>query len=146
MDIKRSALVAHPAAFMFDIVDAPELYPQFLPWCSGAVLRSRDEAHTSADILVDFKGLRFRFATHNPKSRPDFMRIDLVEGPFAQFDGEWRFSALGADACRIDFSLAYSFRSAIVTGLTGRVFEIIANTLVDAFVARADQLSAAKPG
>jgi ribosome-associated toxin RatA of RatAB toxin-antitoxin module len=125
---------------MFDIVDAPEQYPGFLPWCTSAVLRERSAGVTMADIIIDFKGLNFRFTTRNPKSRPDFMLIHLVDGPFSHFDGEWRFRQLAAEACEIDFSLRYEFRSSIVSTVSGGVFARIADKLVDAFVARAQQL------
>lgn len=138
--IHRSAIVPFSAEFMFDIVDRPEEYPLFLPWCTSAILRERSEMVTSAEIVIDFKGLNFRFTTRNPKSSPDFMRIHLVDGPFSQFDGEWRFRQLSDKACQIDFSLRYEFRSSIVSSVSGRVFARIADTLVDAFVARARQL------
>jgi hypothetical protein len=47
---------------------------------------------------------------------------------------------LAADGCRIDFLLRYDFKSVITRKLAGPVFDHIANTLVDAFVARADRI------
>ena len=53
--------------------------------------------------------------------------------------------ALGAEGCRIDFRLHYEFAAGILDRVAGPVFERITNTLVDAFVRRADQLGAAIP-
>jgi ribosome-associated toxin RatA of RatAB toxin-antitoxin module len=144
--IRRSALVPFPADVMFDIVDTPEDYPLFLPWCANAVLRERNSVVTSAEIVIAFKGLNIRFTTRNPKSRPDYMLIHLVEGPFSQFTGEWRFRQLAPRACQIDFSMSYQFRSAIVGAVSARVFTRIADTLVDAFVERARVLTQQAPG
>ena len=32
-EISRNALLPYPAAFMYDIVNQVEAYPEFLPWC-----------------------------------------------------------------------------------------------------------------
>jgi ribosome-associated toxin RatA of RatAB toxin-antitoxin module len=66
--------------------------------------------------------------------------VRLVEGPFRILDGEWRFTPLAEQACRIDFRLHYEFSSRILEMLVGPVFSYIANTLVDAFVKRAEKL------
>jgi ribosome-associated toxin RatA of RatAB toxin-antitoxin module len=68
------------------------------------------------------------------------MSIRLVEGPFRVLDGEWHFTSLAEDACKIEFCLHYEFSSKILEMLVGPVFTYIANTLVDAFVQRADKV------
>ena len=143
MEIRRSALASHSAEAMFDIIDGPEHYPEFLPWCAEATLISRDADMTSATLVVRYAGLNFRFATENPKQRPVKMRINLLDGPFAQFDGEWLIQPLASDACRIDFLLRYEFHNRFATTLSSSVFAHIADTLVDAFIDRAESLKAA---
>ena len=96
-----------------------------------------------ADITVDYHGVRFEFRTRNPKRRPTWMAIHLERGPFRHFDGEWKLTPLAADGCRIDFAAALRFRAARrLASSRAPVFDRIANTLVDAFVARADQVDA----
>ncbi len=130
---------------MFDIIDRPECYPQFLPWCRSATLLERSDTVTSARLDIDYKGLHMQFTTRNPKVRPNQMLIELVDGPFTAFQGEWRLIPLAAGACRVDFSLHYAFRHNVITALSGHVFEHIADTLVDAFVARALEPCATSP-
>ena len=72
------------------------------------------------------------------------MAIRLEHGPFRRFDGEWNLTPLAADGCRIDFVLRYDFKRGITGKLAAPVFDRIANTLVDAFVARADRVYAAR--
>jgi ribosome-associated toxin RatA of RatAB toxin-antitoxin module len=140
MEIHRSALVNHAAESMFDLIEAAEHYPAFLPWCAGATILTRDDSVVVADIVVDYHGLRFTFTTRNPKRRPEWMAITLERGPFRRLDGEWRLTPLGASGCRIDFSFRYEFDVAVIRKLAGAVFERIANDFVDAFVARADRV------
>src|SRR4051794_29574094 len=142
IEVRKSALVPFPIEAMFDLIEAAEHYPVFLPWCASATVLARDEAVVRARIGIDFHGVRFQFVTRNPKRRPEHMSIAVEEGPFRRFEGEWRLNALAADACKIDFRLQYEFQSAVMAKVAGPVFERIANTMVNAFVARAERVFA----
>ncbi len=137
MLIHRSALVDRPAGQLFDLIEAAEHYPRFLPWCVGAVILYRNDAEVSADLQVRWHGLDFEMRTRNPKRRPEHMLIHLERGPFRHFEGEWRLKALDERACKVDFILDYDFDSAFMTRAAGSVFGRIADTLVDCFVERA---------
>jgi ribosome-associated toxin RatA of RatAB toxin-antitoxin module len=137
MNVRKSALVEHSAEDMFDLIEAAEDYPAFLPWCAGANILSRDENSVAAEITVDFHGVRFQVTTRNPKRRPEYMAIVLERGPFRRFEGEWRLTPLAPDACKIEFGLQYEFDNPLMGRLAGTVFDRITDTLVDAFVVRA---------
>lgn len=143
-EIRKTALVGYSAERMFDLIETAEHYPLFLPWCAGASILERDEQTVSARITIDYHGVRLHFTTRNSKQRPEFMAIRLEHGPFSHFEGEWRLRALAAEACRIEFRLRYEFRHRVTARLAGPVLERIANTLVDAFVSRADSVYGAK--
>ena len=96
-----------------------------------------------ADITVNYHGVRFDFRTRNPKGVRTAMTIHLERGPFRHFDGVWDLTPLSADGCRIDFALRYDFDSTAMARIARPVFERIANTLVDRFVARADEVARA---
>lgn len=140
MDIHKSALIGRSSAVMFDLIEAAECYPAFMPWCAAATVLERDESVVVARIEVDYHGARFAFTTRNPKRRPDWMAIGLEEGPFERFEGEWRLTELAPHGCRIDFEMRYEFRSALLGRIAGPVFDTIADTMVDAFVRRADEI------
>lgn len=140
MIVRKSALVAYPAEHMFDLIEAAEDYPAFLPWCAGASVLSRDENSVAAEITVDFHGVRFKLTTRNSKRRPEYMGIVLERGPFRRFEGEWRLTPLSPCACKIEFGLQYEFDSPLMGRLAGTVFDRITNTLVDAFVLRAQDI------
>jgi len=148
VEIRRTALIGRSASLTFDLIEAAEHYPAFLPWCADAVILARDESVVVARLTVNYRGLRFDLTTRNPKERPRWMAIHLDRGPFRRFEGEWRVAALADEACKIEFLLRYEFESAVVGRLAGGVFDGIANTLVDAFARRAEQTgqSADQPG
>jgi ribosome-associated toxin RatA of RatAB toxin-antitoxin module len=140
VEIRRSALIGHPAASTFDLIEAAEHYPEFLPWCANAVILERDDNIVAARLTVDYRGLRFDMTTRNPKRRPHWMAVRLERGPFRRFEGDWRLLELGPDACKIEFALRYEFDSALVGKLADSVFERIADTMIDAFAARAEDV------
>jgi ribosome-associated toxin RatA of RatAB toxin-antitoxin module len=139
-EINRSVLVAFTPVQMFALVDAVEDYPKFLPWCGGTSVIHRDENVTRAAILINYHGIKHGFTTENAKSAPSEMLIHLVEGPFKSLDGSWRFTGLAGRGCKVELSLRYEFSSRILEKLVGPVFDHIANTLVDAFAKRAEQI------
>jgi ribosome-associated toxin RatA of RatAB toxin-antitoxin module len=140
VEIRRSALIGHSAASTFDLIEAAEHYPEFLPWCASAIILARDDSVVAARLAVDYRGLRFDLTTRNPKRRPHWLAVRLEEGPFRRFEGEWRLVELGPDACKIEFALRYEFDSALVGKLADRVFGRIADTMLDAFATRADDV------
>lgn len=144
MEVRKSALVGFAAESMFDLIEAAEHYPSFLPWCSGATILERDDTVVAAEIVLDYHGAHFRLTTRNPKRRPEWMAIRMERGPFRRFEGEWNLTSLAPSACKIAFTLRYEFGGAIGS-IAGPVFDRIANTFVDAFVARAEQ-TLATPG
>jgi ribosome-associated toxin RatA of RatAB toxin-antitoxin module len=139
-EVTRSVLVAHTPAQMFALIDAVEDYPKFLPWCGAAKVLHRDESTTRATLEIDYRGIRQSFTTENAKRPPDEMLIRLKEGPFRKLEGEWRFTALGQQGCKIEFRMSYEFSGRVLERLIGPVFNYIANNLVEAFVKRAAQI------
>ena len=143
--IHRSALVAHPAEHVFDIIEAAEHYPEFLPWCASTQILERTPELVSARLEVDWHGVKFGFVTRNPKRRPGWMAITMEEGPFRHFQGEWKLTPLASWGCRVEFELSYEFNTTLVGKMAGPVFEHAANTMVDAYVRRADEVPHAPP-
>jgi ribosome-associated toxin RatA of RatAB toxin-antitoxin module len=143
LEIRRSALIGHSAASAFDLIEAAEHYPEFLPWCANAVILERDASVVVARITINYHGLQFDLTTRNQKRRPHWMAvhaIDLERGPLRHFEGEWQVVELAAETCRIEFTLRYEFDHALLGVLAGVVFDGIANTMVDAFAQRAEDV------
>lgn len=138
--IARSAIVEHAAEVLYALVERIEDYPQFLPWCREARVHERSAARTVATLTVGLKGLRYAFTTENANLAPSAIDLRLREGPFRHFAAHWRFTPLGERAARIDFSMEYEFAGRVISRALGPLFETIADTMVEAFKRRADEL------
>lgn len=142
--VVKSVLVPYTPAEMYELVDGVELYPQFLPWCAGSEVHFRDDVTTEATIRIGYMQVRQSFSTVNTKRYPDDMELRLKSGPFRHLEGYWRFKPLGESACKIEFMLHYDFSSTFLEKVLGPVFGHIANSLVDAFVERAEKVYGAR--
>jgi ribosome-associated toxin RatA of RatAB toxin-antitoxin module len=138
--IARSAIVEHSAAEMYALVEDVEAYPGFLPWCTAAEVHERRPGLTRATLTVGLGGLSHSFTTQNENRPGEAIDMRLVKGPFRSFQGEWRFVALGAAACRIEFRLQYEFSSRTLGRVLAPLFDGIADSMVEAFVQRAAQV------
>jgi ribosome-associated toxin RatA of RatAB toxin-antitoxin module len=139
--VKKNVLVPFPATAMFDLVATVEDYPQFLPWCGGAQVHQRTDHGMVATIRIAYRGLSQSFTTENVHERPHRIEMRLRDGPFSRLHGVWTFKALTPEACRVDLDMEYEMRSGLIAQLLGPVFEQIAQTMVDAFVDRAEALA-----
>ena len=55
-------------------------------------------------------------------------------------EGSWRFTDLAGAGCKIELRLNYEFSSRLLEKLVGPVFGYVANSMVDAFVKRAQSV------
>ncbi|HRP98274.1 MAG TPA: type II toxin-antitoxin system RatA family toxin [Rhodocyclaceae bacterium] len=139
-EVRKIVLIEFTPEQMFDLVDRCEDYKHYLPWCGGADLHERTDTLTVATIHINYHGIKAHFTTENTKRRPHEMHIRLKEGPFRHLDGAWHFKPLGDTACKVEFDLHYEFSSRLLEKALGPVFNHIANTFVDSFVKRAEQV------
>ncbi len=139
--VEKSALVPHPACMLYEIVADVAAYPEFLPWCKDARLLSRSDTELCGEIVVSKAGVTRAFSTCNRIEPCRRMEIRLKEGPFRKLQGAWTFTELREDACKVELRLEFEFSSGLMDKAFGVVFGQIANSLVDAFCRRADQLA-----
>ena len=138
--VTKSALVTFSAAQMFDLVADMESYPQFLPWCVAAEILSRKNNEMCGRMEVARVGVHQAFTTCNRYIPGERMELHLIEGPFRKLHGVWRFLPLREDACKVELRLDFEFSGKLIDKAFGRVFNQIANNLVDAFCKRADEV------
>jgi len=138
--VARSAIVPHSAAQMFALVEDIESYPRFLPWCVRAEVKSRSPGATLATLSIGMRGVNQSFTTRNSNRPPEAIDLELVEGPFRRFAAAWRFQPLGERACKVEFSMEFEFASRVLAALLQPLFEHIADSMVDAFTRRADEI------
>ena len=143
--VQKSVLLWYSPREMYDLVTAVADYPRFLPWCDSAqVIASHDDGVT-ARIGLAYAGVSHAFTTRNEHVPGKAVVVKLVDGPFSLLDGTWAFLPLGqrdtpTKACKIQFDLRYAFSSKALETVLSPVFDKVANTFVESFVTRAEQV------
>ncbi|MBC3810808.1 MULTISPECIES: type II toxin-antitoxin system RatA family toxin [Undibacterium] len=140
--VHKTVFIGYSAAQMFALVEQVEKYPEFLPWCGEVKVAERSETNLIATLAINFHGIKQSFTTKNINQPPHSMQMNLVDGPFRQLTGGWKFTELRPDACKIEFDLNYDFSSKLLEHLIGPVFSKIANSFVDSFCSRAEAIYA----
>ena len=141
--VHKSVLIWYSADEMYALVTDVAKYPEFLPWCDRSRVLEEDSAGMTAQVGLSFGGLRQSFTTRNTHVPGREVHLKLVEGPFSQLEGTWKFMPVGEGnerACRVELDLRYGFDNFALQALVGPVFDKIASSLVEAFVKRAEQV------
>jgi len=138
VEISRSVLVPYSAEAMFDLIEQAEWYPSFLPWCTASEILERSDDWVAARLEITYAKLRFAMRTRNPKRRPEWLQLRLVEGPFRQFHGDWRFVPLADLGCKLTFNLSYQTSEGLFDWVAKAAMDRVFDSVVDAFVQRAE--------
>jgi ribosome-associated toxin RatA of RatAB toxin-antitoxin module len=142
--VEKTALIKVPASMLYEVVNNVDAYPEFLPWCKSARLLSRTKDELCGEIEVSKAGVTQSFSTCNLLFPCHRIEIRLKKGPFRKLEGAWEFTELSIDACKVRLSLEFDFSNALMRGAFGVIFGQIANSLVDAFCKRANELAGNK--
>ena len=133
-------VVPHTPQQLYALVLDVQKYPQFLPWCLAARVKSQSERELAADLIIGFNMFRETFTSY-VEFDPDKLEIDVryAEGPFKHLTNNWRFLP-HEDGCEIDFYVDFEFNSRLLQSVIETLFTEAVRRMVRAFEARADDL------
>jgi coenzyme Q-binding protein COQ10 len=142
---RETRIVPYTADLMYQVVADVEQYPKFLPWVVALRVLSRAQNAggeiVTAEMAVGFGALREKYTsrvTLNPAAHA--IAVAQTTGPFKKLENHWRFTPQGT-GCRVDFSIAYEFKSRLLNAVAGAAFGKVYVKMADAFEARAKALS-----
>lgn len=128
---------------IFDLVADIAKYPDFLPWCRGARVTSREAQSNGretlhADLVIGYKAFRDTYTSRVILDR-EALKIDVthMRGPFKHLVNRWEFLPQSGGGCVIDFMIDFEFQNPIIRKLIEMVFTEAVHRMVQAFEARA---------
>ena len=133
-------LVSHTPEQLYALVLDVQKYPQFLPWCLAARVKSQTESELTADLIIGFNMFRETFTSY-VEFDSDKLEIDVryAEGPFKHLTNNWKFLP-HEDGCEIDFYVDFEFNSRLLQSVIEALFTEAVRRMVRAFETRADKL------
>ncbi len=132
-------LVGYKPEQLFDLVADVDKYPQFLPWCVGARVKSRTEHELHADLTIGFGPFRESFSSKVTLERPGRIRVSYENGPFRYLNNQWVFVP-DPHGVQVDFWVDFEFRSKLLQKAIGVVFNEAVRRMVGAFLKRAQDV------
>lgn len=121
---------------LFDLVADVARYPQFLPWCVAARIRSQEGNVLHADLTIGFGPFRESFRSQVTLDRPHKVGVVYERGPFKYLNNSWTFTP-DPNGCEVKFFVDFEFRSRILRAAIGVVFGEAVRRMVNAFETRA---------
>jgi ribosome-associated toxin RatA of RatAB toxin-antitoxin module len=140
MEIKRTALVLHPAMDMFRLVQDVPSYPEFLSWCVSSEVHEQTPEQQLASLVIKVSGITQKFTTRNRFVPGEQLTLSLVDGPFKHLSGEWLFDRLSDEGSKVTLILSFDFSNKVLSSAFRRGFTHIADRLVHEFSKRADDV------
>ena len=133
-------VVSHTPEQLYALVLDVQKYPQFLPWCLAARVKSQTESELTADLIIGFNMFREPFTSY-VEFDSDKLEIDVryAEGPFKHLTNNWKFLP-HEDGCEIDFYVDFEFNSRLLQSVIEALFTEAVRRMVRAFETRADKL------
>ena len=136
----ETRLLPYAAGDLFNLVADIEKYPEFLPWCVGARIRSKTETEIVADLVIGFRAFRERFTSRVRLDRPGRIDVAFADGPFRYLDSHWIFRPESEAVTAVDFHVDFEFRNALLGKIIGLLFDEAVRRMVAAFESRARDL------
>ena len=140
----------YTAEQLFDLVADVGKYPQFLPWCVAARVRTATPTELVADLTIGFGPFRESFTSRVALNRPREVRVRYENGPFRYLNNQWGFTPqrspdggtpeTEAAGCIVQFFVDFEFRSRILQAAIGVVFNEAVRRMVNAFLKRAQDV------
>ncbi len=140
--INRSALLPYQAHQLFELVNDIEAYPEYMDGCVNATVLSRQANQIEARLDLARGGIEQSFATRNTLVPSERITLELLDGPFDRFEGNWTFTELGDTACKVSLHLEFAINNGLLGAAAGKLFKHVAKHLVDAVEQRAHSLYA----
>jgi ribosome-associated toxin RatA of RatAB toxin-antitoxin module len=108
-----------------------------VPYCVSSVVHEKTADEIRATLTLSAKGFQKSFTTLNRLQKNRMMEIQLIDGPFKQLEGFWKFEKRDEKHSEVILDLEFELSNKMFAMMFGPVFQQVAGSLVDAFVGRA---------
>ena len=132
---EEQATLAYSADELFAVVADVKDYPLFVPWCSGARIRSEDQREIVADLVIGFGPFQESFTSRVTLDRPRQVLVRAIEGPLEHLTNTWTFTPVEAKT-RVDFIIDFQFKSHLLDHVASGMFHEAATRMMGAFESR----------
>jgi len=121
-----------------------EKYPEFVPWCIGAKIYTKNDKGDKIEITADltigksfFKQTYKSFVIYD-KSK-DSIHVTNIHGPLKHLENKWFFRKIDNNS-EVEFHVDFELKNEILNILMQKSFDIGLKKIADAFEKRSLEL------
>lgn len=137
---QETRFLPYTAEQMFDLVADIGRYPEFLPWCKEAHIRSRSKKTVLADLVIGYKLFQEKFTSEVTLEKPNAITVHYKSGPLSHLSNAWEFKPKGRKGCEVSFHVDFDFHSPLLRAAMNVFFDKALRKMVSAFEIRAEDL------
>ncbi len=130
----------HTAAFLFDIIQNVEAYPQFLPWCQKITVLERAENKIVADMTLGKGPFTETFRSDVELTPHRKVIIRSHTAPLRHLESHWVLDE-NDNGTHVRFDIDFELNNTLLAGMLKLVLNQIGQTMVQAFEDRAAHLA-----
>jgi coenzyme Q-binding protein COQ10 len=141
--IKRVCDVNYSVDLLYEIISDIDSYHEFLPWCAKSHVIEKKGNELLADMSVNFKAItqsyRSKVVLSPPNQGVATVTAQAIKGPFRHLNTIWELKSM-KKGTKIHFYVDFSFKSSLLEGMMGKVFGMVTEQMMSAFIKRAEYL------
>ena len=138
--VNQSEDINVDVSLIFKLINNVDRYSEFLPWCSDSVILNDSASEMTAEIEITGKPIKWKFKTKNKYQENEIIKIKLVDGPFKNLEGYWKFHQIDQYNTNVSLFLEYEFSSKIIELSLKPIFSSIMSSILDSFISEAFRL------
>ena len=121
-----------------------EKYPEFVPWCLGGKIHSKNEKGNVIEITADLTiGKSFFNETYKSfviyNKILNSIHVTSIEGPLKHLENKWFFTQKGKNS-EVEFHVDFELKNKILNMIMTKSFSIGLKKIAEAFEKRAVEL------
>ena len=136
----NTAILDYTREKVFHVVHDVSSYSSFLEWCTKSYMSQLNEDTIIGTMELTYVGINIKLTTRNTFKSPEYINMNLIEGPFKHFVGLWEFRKLGDDKCKVCLKIEYSFVNIILDKLLQPLVKYATNDILNSFKRQASSL------
>ena len=125
---------------LYKLVSDIERYPEFLPWCQGAIIHQRQGNNLIAELVIGYKFFRETYMSEVTLTPTSAIKVQYAKGSLKHLKNQWCFQSVSVNTCQVDFELEFELKSSFLQKATETIFSTIVSQMLSAFEARAKLL------
>ncbi|MGI4775913.1 MAG: type II toxin-antitoxin system RatA family toxin [Janthinobacterium lividum] len=140
---KKETFLVNNATEIFQLITDVKAYPEFVPWCEGIEIVSKDEEQTIAEMKINYKGFTEKYRSRiiaKQEGNNYIVTVEAISGPFKYLNNIWSIESQ-QHGCNVNFSIDLEFKSFFIDKMVGLLFLKATERMIDAFIQKAESLA-----